>query len=179
MQEEAANTPALLIRRAASLYRGTISSTQVKKELAGSVIETKKWATWWKKAKTAATKDPWLKVEGTPTRPIFVLRKKPVSLVDEASATLKHQNDLGERVVVLRDYLKRSEDPEVKEQILELAGATIEQALTEKQNNPEAGASHAHILDGILFLEEHGKQASISAAAVSYTHLTLPTICSV
>ena len=164
LQEEAANTPALLIRRAASLYRGTISSTQVKKELAGSVIETKKWATWWKKAKTAATKDPWLKVEGTPTRPIFVLRKKPVSLVDEASATLKHQNDLGERVVVLRDYLKRSEDPEVKEQILELAGATIEQALTEKQNNPEAGASHAHILDGILFLEEHGRQASVSAA---------------
>ncbi len=164
LQAEAANTPALLIRRAANLYRGTISSTQVKKELAGSVIETKKWATWWKKAKTAATKDPWLKVEGTPTRPIFVLRKKPVSLVDEASATLKHQNDLGERIVVLRDYLKRSEDPEVKEQILELAGATIEQALTEKQNNPEAGASHAHILDGILFLEEHGRKASVSAA---------------
>ncbi len=164
LQEEAANTPALLIRRAASLYRGTISSTQVKKELAGSVIETKKWATWWKKAKTATTKDPWLKVEGTPTRPIFVLRKKPVSLVDEASATLKHQNDLGERVVILRDYLKRSEDAEVKEQILELAAATIEQALTEKQNNPDGGASHAHILDSILFLEEHGRKASVSAA---------------
>ena len=164
LQQEAAESPALLIRRAASLYRGTITSTQVKKELAGSVIETKKWATWWKKAKTAATKDPWLKVEGTPTRPVFVLRKKPVSLVDEASAALHHQNNLGERVVVLREYLKRSEDPEVKDQILELAGTTMEQALQQKQANPEADISHAHILDGILFLEEHGKQASISAA---------------
>ena len=164
LQQEAAESPALLIRRAASLYRGTITSTQVKKELAGSVIETKKWATWWKKAKTAATKDPWLKVEGTPTRPVFVLRKKPVSLVDEASAALHHQNNLGERVVVLREYLKRSEDPEVKDQILELAGTTMEQALQQKQANPEADISHAHILDGILFLEEHGKQASTSAA---------------
>ena len=164
LQDEAANTPAVMIRRAASLYRGTITSTQVKKELAGSVIEAKKWATWWKKAKTAATKDPWLKVEGTTTRPIFVLRKKPVSLVDEASASLHHQNNLGERVVVLREYVKRSEDPEVREQILELAGNTLEQALLEKQANPEGGASHAHILDGILFLEEHGRKASVSAA---------------
>ena len=49
LQDEAANTPAILIRRATNLYRGTITSTQVKKELAGSVIETKKWASWWKK----------------------------------------------------------------------------------------------------------------------------------
>lgn len=164
LQSEAADTPAALVRRAATLYRGTITSTQVKKELAGSVIETKKWATWWKKAKTAATKDPWLKVEGTPTRPVFVLRKKPVSLVDEASLTLKHQNNLGERVVVLREYLKRSEDEEVRTQILDLAGTTMEQALEEKKNNPEGGASHAHILDGILFLEEHERKASVSAA---------------
>ena len=164
LQDEAATTPAILIRRAANLYRGTITSTQVKKELAGSVIETKKWATWWKKAKTAATKDPWLKVEGTTTRPIFVLRKKPVSLVDEATTTLRHQNNLGERVMVLREYLKRSEDAEVRAQIVELASATIEQALEEKRTNPEGSASHAHILDGILFLEEQGKQASVSAA---------------
>ncbi|MEC8653318.1 MAG: GreA/GreB family elongation factor [Planctomycetota bacterium] len=164
LQDEGANTPGALIRRTASLYRGTITSTQVKKELAGSVIETKKWASWWKKAKTAATKDPWLKVEGTTTRPVFVLRKKPVSLVDEASATLHHQNDLGERVVVLREYLKRSEDAEVRAQVLELAAKTVEQALEEKKANPDAGASHAHILDGILFLEEHKMKASVSAA---------------
>jgi len=164
LQKEAEDSPAALIRRAAALYRGTITSTQVKKELSGSIIETKKWAGWWKKAKTAATKDPWLKVEGTPTRPVFVLRKKPVSLVDEASTTLTHQNDLGERVAVLREYLKRTEDEEVKTQILDLAERTLEQAIEEKKTNPEAGASHAHILDGILFLEEHGRKPSVSAA---------------
>ncbi|MFK7739897.1 MAG: GreA/GreB family elongation factor [Planctomycetota bacterium] len=164
LQDEAENTPSELIKRTTILYRGTITSTQLKKELAGSVIETKKWPTWWKKAKAAATKDPWLKVEGTPTRPIFVIRDKPVSLVDEASTTLKHQNNLGERIAVLRDYLKRSEDDEVKTQIVDLAGTTVEAAITEKQNNPEEGPSHAHILDGILFLEQHERTASISAA---------------
>lgn len=163
LQDEAKNEPNGLIRRAATLYRGTITSTQLKKELAGSVIETKKWPTWWKGAKTAAAKDPWLKVEGTPTRPIFVLRKKPVSLVDEATTTLKHQNDLGERIAVLREYLKRSEDPEVQAQILDLAGSTVEKALEEKHANPDAH-THAHILDGILYLEENERKASVSAA---------------
>lgn len=164
LQKEAEDEPNALIRRAAVLYRGTISSTQLKKELADSVIETKKWAGWWKKAKTAATKDPWLKVEGTPTRPIFIMRKKPVSLVDEASTTLKHQNNLGERIAVLRDYLQRSEDPEVRTQILDLASTTVEKSLEEKQANPEAVVSHAHILDGILFLEQHERKASVPAA---------------
>lgn len=164
LQQEAEDAPSNLIQRAAALYRGTITSTQLKKELTGSVIEQKKWASWWKKAKTAAAKDPWLKVEGTPTRPIFVLRDKPISLVDEASTTLRHQNDLGERVAVLREYLQRSEDPDVHSQVLDLAGSTVEQALEEKKNDPDKGPSHAHILDGILFLEEHERKASIPAA---------------
>ena len=164
LQHEAQTEPNALIRRAAILYRGTISSTQLKKELAESIIELKKWPTWWKKAKTAATKDPWLKVEGSPTRPIFIMRKKPVSLVDEASTTLKHQNNLGERVAVLRDYLKRSEDTEVRDQIIDLALLTVEKALEEKQANPDSEVSHAHILDGILFLEEQKRKASVSAA---------------
>ncbi len=165
LQRQAEDDPSGLIRRAAALYRGTITSTQLKKELAGSVIEQKKWASWWKRAKTAATKDPWLKVEGTPTRPVFVVRQKPVSLVDEANQTLTHQNDLGDRIAVLRDYLARSEDEEVKTQILELAAKTVENAIEEKkQAQGAAGASHAHILDGILFLEEHGRTASVPAA---------------
>ena len=164
LQAEAESEPNSLIRRAAILYRGTISSTQLKKELAGSVIEEKKWAGWWKKAKAAATKDPWLKVEGTPTRLIFIMRKKPVSLVDEASTTLKHQNNLGERIAVLRDYLQRSEDPDTRTEVLDLASTTIEKALEDKRANPDAAVSHAHILDGILFLEEQGRKASVPAA---------------
>ncbi|MCA8975669.1 MAG: GreA/GreB family elongation factor [Planctomycetes bacterium] len=158
LRDEAKNEPTMLIRRAAALYRGTITSQQVKNELAGSIIADKSWATYWKRARSAATKDPWLKVEGSTTRPVFVLRTKPVGVVEEATAALHHQNDLGQRIGVLREYLARGQDTEVRTQILDLALKVVEQAMAEDQ------ATHAHILDGLLFLEEHGRQASIPAA---------------
>ncbi|MBL9076174.1 MAG: GreA/GreB family elongation factor [Planctomycetes bacterium] len=159
LKQEAEQNPSGLIRRAAALYRGTITSAQVKTELCPSVVDAKAWPTFWKRVKTATAKDPWLKVEGTPTRPVFVVRGKPVGLVEEATAALHHQNDLGQRIGVLRDYLMRGQDEEVRTQILGLAGKIVEQAIEEKK------ATHAHILDGILFLEENGMRASIPAAA--------------
>jgi transcription elongation factor GreA len=150
--------PAVLIRRAAKLYRGTITSQQVKQELVPAVVEERAWATFWKKAKTAATKDPWLKVEGSATRPTFVLRDRPVGLAEEAAHSLTHQNDLGGRISALRDYLARGQDEEVKVQIVDLAARTVDQAIAGKKD------SHAHVLDGILFLEEHGRKASVPAA---------------
>ncbi|MCR9244930.1 MAG: GreA/GreB family elongation factor [bacterium] len=158
LQAEAKSDPSMLIRRAASLYRGTITSQQVKNEIAGSVVADKSWASYWKRARAAATKDPWLKVEGSRTRPTFVLRDKPVGLLEEATAALHHQNDLGQRIGVLRDYLARGQDDEIRTQILDLAATVVEQAIAEKQ------ASHAHVLDGILFLEEHERSASVPAA---------------
>ena len=109
-------------------------------------------------AKTDAAKDPWLKVEGSTTRPVFVMRDKPVSLVAEAEIALGHQNDFGGRIGCLREYLARTEEAEVKNQVLELATKVVEQAIAEKK------ATHAHILDGILFLEENGHRASVPAA---------------
>ncbi|MBK8101587.1 MAG: GreA/GreB family elongation factor [Planctomycetes bacterium] len=150
--------PAVLIRRVAKLYRGTVTSQQIKTELSPSVIAEKDWAAFWKRVKTAATKDSWLRVEGTPTRPTFVLRDRPVGIADEAAARLAHQNDLGQRVAVLREYFERGQDADVRGQILDLAVKTIEAALADKK------ASHAHILDGVLFLEEHGRKAPVAAA---------------
>jgi transcription elongation factor GreA len=158
LQQEAEKDPGALLRRAATLYRGTITSQQVKTELSPSIISEKDWAGFWKRARTAATKDPWLKVEGSASRPVFVLRDRPVGLKEEAAQALTHQNDLGQRIGVLRDYLARGTDEESRQQILDLAMRTVEQAIEEKK------ASHAHILDGILFLEEHGMRASIPAA---------------
>jgi transcription elongation factor GreA len=158
LRAEAEQDPSGLIRRVATLYRGTLTSTQLKAELCPAVIAEKDWAGFWKRAKAAAAKNPWLKVEGSTTRPTFVVRDKPVSLVDEATAALQHQNDFGQRIGVLRDYLARGEDEEMRAQILGLATKVVEAAIEEKK------ASHAHILDGILFLEEHGHRASIPAA---------------
>jgi transcription elongation factor GreA len=158
LRSEADKAPAALIRRAAALYRGTITSQELKKELVPAIVADKDWANFWKRAKTDAAKDPWLRVDGSTTRPTFVVRDKPVSVVEEATSALAHQNNFGERVEVLRNYLARGEDAEMKNQILGLATKVVEQAIEEKK------ASHAHILDGILFLEEHGHRASIPAA---------------
>ncbi len=158
LREEAERDPSALLRRTAVLYRGTITSLQVKNELSPAVISEKDWPSFWRRAKTAAAKDPWLKVAGSTTRPTFVVRDKPVGLVEEATTSLTHQNDLGQRIGVLRDYLARCEDEEVRAQILSLATKTVESAIAEKK------ATHAHILDGILYLEEHGLRASIPAA---------------
>jgi transcription elongation GreA/GreB family factor/transcription elongation factor GreA-like protein len=158
LKKEAEQNPAALIRRAAALYRGTITSTQLKNELTPAIVGEKDWPSFWKRAKAASAKDPWLKVEGSTTRPTFVVRDKPVGLVEEASASLVHANDFGQRVGVLREYIARSEDEEMRAQILGLAVKVVEQAIEEKK------ATHAHILDGILLLEEHGHRASIPAA---------------
>lgn len=158
LREEAEKRPSALLRRVATLYRGTITAAEQLKSELSPVISEKDWPSFWKRAKAAATKDPWLRVEGSTTRPTFVVREKPVGLVDEATVTLGHQNDLGQRIGVLRDYLARGEDEEVRSQILTLAAKTVDAAIEEKK------ATHAHILDGILFLEENGLQASVPAA---------------
>ncbi len=147
----AENEPSHLIRKAAKMYRGTITSTQLKQELCGPVLPEKQWASFWKRAKSAATKDPWLKVEGTPTRPVFVLRDKPVGIAEEANTALRHALNLGERVGVLRDYLARSEDPDVQAQVLDLAEEVVKNAIEKKD------VAHAHLLDCILLLEENGR----------------------
>ncbi|MSR38943.1 MAG: hypothetical protein EXS02_08920 [Planctomycetes bacterium] len=152
------NEPAILIRIAAKLYRGTISSTQLKAELVPAIVEDKTWASFWKRAKTAATKDAWLKVEGNANRPTFVLRDKPIGLAEEAAVAMTYQNDLGARVERLRDYLARGQDVDVRRQILDLASKTIAQAIEEKK------ANHAHILDGLLFLAEHGHATPVPPA---------------
>lgn len=158
LRAEAEKQPANLVRRAATMYRGTIGSQELKKELCPAVVPEKEWASFWKRAKTDAAKDPWLKVEGSTTRPVFVVRDKPVSLVDEATVSLGHQNDFGQKIACLREYLARSEDAGMKNDILGLATKVVEQAIEEKK------ASHAHILDGILFLEQNGHRASVPAA---------------
>ncbi|MHC5064310.1 MAG: GreA/GreB family elongation factor, partial [Planctomycetota bacterium] len=157
LQRLALEEPPVLIRKAAAIFRGKINSTQLKSELTPTIVPAKKWASFWKKAKSAAASDPWLQVEGSTTRPVFLLRKKPLSLAEEAERSLAHVENLGEALAVCREYLGRNLDPVGQELILDLVQQRVEVAL-EKQNE-----SHAHILDGILLLEEVDRHTSISA----------------
>lgn len=158
LQRMASDDPAALLRITVRLYRGTINSAQVKQELSPSVVSEKEWPSFWKKAKNAAAKDPWLRVEGSSTRPTFVLRAKPVGLAEEAETNLRHEVKLGAKIAVLRKYLERVQDEASRGQLLDLAASVVETALTEKKD------SHAHMLDGLLFLTEHGRPTPVPPA---------------
>lgn len=154
-----AEEPAALIRKAAKIYRNRVTSSEVKSLLSPAVVPAKKWATFWKRAKAAAALDPYLQVEGSTTRPTFVLRDKPLSLAEEAEVTLQHSDHLGQEIAQIREYLERCNDADMQQTILEIASKRIEVAT----RNPET--SHAHILDGILLLEKHDLHPSTSAAS--------------
>lgn len=158
LQRVAEETPGVVIRMAAKAYRGKINSTQLKTEMTDAVIPAKKWNSWWKKAKVAASNDPWLLVEGSTARPVFELRKVPVSLADEAARAMGHALDLPAVIEVCRDYLGRGLDADATNTVLALAQERVEKELGAHAETP------AHLLDGILFLEEHGRKTSVSAA---------------
>ncbi|MBK8977708.1 MAG: GreA/GreB family elongation factor [Planctomycetes bacterium] len=154
----AQDDPSRLIRMAASVFRGSISSTQLKGEVCPSVVPQKSWNAWWKRAKTAASHDPWLEVTGTKQRPLFELRKQPLSLAEEAEKRLGHCHDIPEVIAVTREYLARGLHEHGEATFLDLAQARIDAAVAASSDTP------AHLLDGIVFLEEHGRSTSVSAA---------------
>ena len=157
--------PSVLIRKAAKIFRGKITSTKVKETLCPSVVPTKKWATFWKKAKAAAAHDPWLQVEGSSTRPVFVLRKRPVSLAEEAAREIQYADDLADSISICRNYLARCHDDHAVGTILDLAQNVVEEAL--KRAVAEADTDRpdpAHLLDGILLLAEHNRTTSVTPA---------------
>jgi hypothetical protein len=159
LRMEAEKDPSALLRRCATLYRGTITSLQVKNELCARGRRGEGMADVLEAREGGRRR----RILGSRSRvrrpgPRSCSATSPVGLVDEATTSLQHQNDLGQRIGVLRDYLARGQDADCHKQILDLATKTVEQAIEEKK------ATHAHILDGILFLEEHGLRASVPAA---------------
>ncbi|MDP6929828.1 MAG: GreA/GreB family elongation factor [Planctomycetota bacterium] len=151
--------PAVLIRKAVQNLRGKATSSQIKKALSPKAVPAKKWASFWKRAKAAAVLDPYLRIEGSTTRPIFSLRKKPLSHTEEARLAIQHADGLAQEIVVCREYLARASDSATHEAILEIAHERVEAALA-------AGSeiSNSQLLEGLLLLEEHNKTASASAA---------------
>ncbi|MEE9126190.1 MAG: GreA/GreB family elongation factor [Planctomycetota bacterium] len=162
LQRLAKEEPSTLIRKAAQIYRGKINSTKIKVELSPAVIPKSKWASFWKRAKAAAAHDPWLQVEGSTTRPAFVLRKKPLSLGEEARRAIYHADNLGEAISVCRDYRARSHDEEARNTVIDVGHHQVEAAIS--ATGTAQAEDTAHVLDGILLLNEHGRQTSVSAA---------------
>jgi transcription elongation factor GreA len=161
LERLAREEPSVLIRKAAKIFRGKITSTKVKETLTPAVIPAKKWTSFWKRAKAAAAHDPWLQVEGSQTRPVFVLRTKPVSLSEEAAREIQYADDLADSIAICRNYLGRCHDDNARSTIIDLAERVVETALSQTGNDvPDP----AHLLDGILLLAEHGRVTSVTPA---------------
>lgn len=168
LEELAADNPSILIRKAAVIFRGKITSTKVKETLCPSVIPTKKWTSFWKRAKAAAAHDPWLQIEGSATRPVFILRKKPVSLADEARREVKYADDLADAIKICRNYIGRCHDEHATNTILDLAEESVEAALAkaDPETNPsgEDAPDPSHLMDGILLLGEYNRATTVTPA---------------
>jgi transcription elongation factor GreA len=151
--------PCRIIRQCARLYRGRISSSQLKEMLADAMSPSD-WNNFWKKAKAASAVDPFIQVEGSQTRPMFVMRAKPLSLGDEARLAIRGADDLAGTVGILRDILMRATDEAARASVLDLAAEVTQQAMA------NGGHPYAHLLEAVLLLEENGRSASKTARQV-------------
>jgi transcription elongation GreA/GreB family factor len=125
LKAEAKESPALLVRAVTRMHKGRAGAKEIKRWLSGTVVAEKSWASWWKKAKAAAARDPYLAVEN-PSRPLFILRKRALSPEDEARAALERSASLKEALDVVRGPLGLDPEPAVKAALLEGLAARID-----------------------------------------------------
>jgi transcription elongation factor GreA len=144
LRQEADDAPELLIRSVARLHKGRAAVKEIKAWLSGTVIEERSWSSWWRKAKVAAARDPYLAVEN-PTRPLFVLRQRALTPVEEIAGALRRANTLADVLAVVRAPL--SLDP--SEDVVALAREELAKRVAGSDRNHAARAEAALTLSRI------------------------------
>lgn len=127
LKEQADAEPAQLVRAVVRVSRGKAAAKDVKAWLEGAVIEKRSWASWWKKAKTAAVHDPWLRVDN-PSRPVFELRKVPLSPTQELDEAVARAGNLRGVLDVVRGPLSLDPAPDMKAALLRHLGEAYDAA---------------------------------------------------
>jgi hypothetical protein len=139
--EFAKEQPSEIIRRALKLFRSKATSTQIKDVLHGEIIPNKSWTSWWKKAKAAAVEDPMVEVAGSSARPVFTLRRRALSLLEELQERLRHESVIHKMISEIRAYLVRATRESDTQQIVEFARNRLEtQALRPDPNSDSVEA---------------------------------------
>lgn len=155
LKQDAQDDPAILIRAVARLHKNRAGAREIKQWLAGKVIANSAWASWWRKAKVAAGRDPWLAVEN-PARPLFILRSRPLSPGDEVRTAMGRATDLQSLLEVVRGPL--SFDPAADLLAEMLAGIV---SRVEETDAPVVAQVEAQ-----LILSRHGHQQAAVAGAM-------------
>jgi len=154
LQREAEDTPERLLQAVARLHKGRAAVKEIKQWLCGPVIEEKSWNNWWKKAKVAAARDPYLAVEN-PARPVFVLRQRALTPQEEMRSAMKRATRLSELLAVVIGPLSLDPDTEVRALMLDELAARVEVA-------PDGPGK----VEGALLLVRHGVKPPEFAASI-------------
>lgn len=121
LQAEAKETPSTLVQAVARLAKNRATAKEVKEWLCGTVVETKSWTSWWRKAKAAAIEDPWIAVDN-PQRPVFVLRQRALTPEEELVAAMDRADGLEGLLDVVRGPLSLDPQEELMRLMLDRLG---------------------------------------------------------
>jgi len=125
LKRDAEERPSRLLRAVARLHNGRASAKEIKQWLCGPVIEPSAWAGWWRKAKVAASQDPYIAVDN-PARPVFVLRKRALSAQEEVQEAMTRCKGLAALLDVVRGPLSLDPADDVKSAMLDALNARID-----------------------------------------------------
>lgn len=139
--------PIEVLRRALKIFRGKANASQLKQVLCDVAVPAKSWAAWWRKAKAAAIEDPLIAVEGSATRPTLSLRKKALTLCEEAREALRHENVITAMVKELRAWFEKATRPEDRESLATLARERLGGVAASPSTDVDA-------VQAIVFLEQ-------------------------
>lgn len=159
--ELAQDDPCLILRKVALLHRNKAAAPMIKKHLYDVVVPRSKWAAWWKDARTKAVNDPYLAVEGSASRPTFVLRERPLTLDEEARARVASALTLPEAIQRTRTYMEKGVTDETKSKMFDSLRAVVvrdERMLREEE--PSA------LLEAAMFFSENDLDLHATTHAV-------------
>ncbi|MCZ6688354.1 MAG: GreA/GreB family elongation factor [Planctomycetota bacterium] len=158
---QALESPAQILRNVARSHGGRVTSPQIKTALFGQVIPESKWNSWWKRAKDEATREPFLAVEGTRARPVFVLRERPLTLDEEAIREVRWARGLAESVMRARQYRREKISEETALEIVKEICRRLE-AGQSAVGSDDPGVR----LEAALAVEEWGGSPPVEASSI-------------
>lgn len=101
--------PAEVIKLVLRARGGKALAAELRNSLRGTVIPEKSWSKWWTKARREAAKDSFIEIQDG-TKPVYLLRDKPVSIAEEAAATVERAETLAEAVATARGFVRKAKD---------------------------------------------------------------------
>ena len=134
-------------------YGGRMTLGELKAEVAGPILEPKRWNTWSRKVRTLAAQDPFVAIDGNGSRLTFSLREKPVDLVSEVVRALRFEDRFVGKVKVIREFLTNAPSKEVGENLYQLLQETVEKLFDVAKENDPVG-----LMEALLFLEGRGNR---------------------